>query len=430
MSVQVERLEKNMAKLTIEVDVKTFEEACQKAYLKNKSKINVHGFRKGKAPRSIIEKLYGPEVFFEDAANIVIPDAYEAAAKESGLEIVSQPSIDVVTAVKGQPFVFSAEVAVKPEITLGEYKGIKVAKREVTVTDEEVETKINTVREQNARLVSIEDRAAEIGDIVSVDYSGSIDGVKFEGGTGTDNELELGSHKFIDTFEEQIAGKNIGDEFDVNVTFPEDYNAAELAGKAAVFACRLNEIKHKELPELDDDYVQDIDDTCNTVEEYRESIRKTLLENKEKDARAQKEDEVIEAIIEGSQMDIPDPMVDTQARQQAENFARRLQSQGLSLETYLQYTNMNVNQFIDTMKPNALKSIKSRLVLEAVAKAEGLSATEEDFEAEIAKMASMYNMEADKVKETIGDGEEKKNILEDIAVEKAANFVTDAAVEE
>ena len=428
MSVQVENLEKNMAKLTIEVDQADFEAACQQAYLKNKGKLNVHGFRKGKAPRSVIEKLYGAEIFYEDAANICIPDAYDKAAKESGLVIVSQPDIDVVTIGKGQPFVFTATVAVKPEVTLGEYKGIKVEKVTVEVTDAEVDERIEKTRQQNARIIPVSDRAAAMGDIVAIDYAGSIDGVAFEGGTGNHDSLELGSHSFIDGFEEQIVGKNVGDEFDVNVTFPESYHAPELAGKPAVFACKLNDIKVKELPELDDDFVQDVSE-FDTVEEYKADVKKSVTEAKEKEAKAAKEDKVIEAIVANATMEIPDAMVDTQARQQAENFAQRLQSQGLSLDTYLQMTGMDVKKFLDTMKPQALKSIQSRLVLEAVAKAENIEATDEDFENEITKMAGMYGMEVDKIKEMIGD-EEKKAICEDIAIEKAVNFVTDAAVEE
>lgn len=428
MSVQVENLEKNMAKLTIEVAQADFEAACQQAYQKNKGKLNVHGFRKGKAPRSVIEKLYGAEIFYEDAANICIPDAYEKAAKESGLVIVSQPDIDVVTIGKGQPFVFTAVVAVKPEVTLGEYKGIKVEKTVIEVTDEEVDERIEKTRQQNARIIPVTDRAAAMGDIVAIDYAGSIDGVAFQGGTGNHDSLELGSHSFIDGFEEQIVGKNVGEEFDVNVTFPETYHAEELAGKPAVFACKLNEIKVKELPEVDEDFVQDVSE-FDTVEEYKADVKKSVTEAKEKEAKAAKEDKVIEAIVANATMEIPDAMVDTQARQQAENFAQRLQSQGLSLDTYLKMTGMDVKKFLDTMKPQALKSIQSRLVLEAVAKAENIEASDEDFENEITKMASMYGMEADKVKEMIGE-EEKKAICEDIVIEKAVNFVTDAAIEE
>ncbi len=431
MSLQVENLEKNMVKLTIEVSEADFDAACQQAYLKNKAKLNVPGFRKGKAPRSVAEKMYGAEFFYEDAVNIAIPEAYEKETKNLELDIVSQPGmedIEIVTIGKGKPFVFTALVAVKPEVTLGEYKGIKVEKTVIEVTDEEVEERIEKTRQQNARIVPVTDRAAAMGDIVAVDYAGTIDGVAFEGGTGSHESLELGSHSFIDTFEDQIVGKNIDEEFDVNVTFPENYSAAELAGKPAVFACKLKEIKFKELPEVDEDFVQDISE-FDTVDEYKADVRKSVLEAKEKEAKAAKEDKVIEAIIEGSTMEIPDAMLNTQARNQAENFARRLQSQGLALDTYLQMTGMDVDKFIESMKPQALKSIQSRLVLEAVAKAEGIEASDEDFEGEISKMASMYGMEVDKIKEMIGE-EEKKAILEDIIIEKAVNFVADAAIEE
>lgn len=428
MSLQVEKLEKNMAKLTIEVDAAEFDAAVQKAYLKNRSRMSIPGFRKGKAPRQIIEKMYGEGVFFEDAANAIIPEAYEREVKDCDLEIVSQPDIDVTQIGKGQNFIFTAEVALKPEVTLGDYKGIKVEKTEITVTDDEVNEEIEKTRKQNAREINVEDRAAQIGDSVNIDFDGYMDGEQFEGGKATGFDLVLGSHSFIDTFEDQIAGKNIGEEFDVNVTFPEDYQAAELAGKPAVFKCKLNKITANELPELNDEFVQDVSE-FDTVDEYKADVKKTLTENKEKKAKADKEEKVVEAAIENATMDIPQPMIDTQVRQMANEFAQRLQAQGLSIDQYMQFTGMDNTRFIEQLKPQALKRIQSRLVLEAIVKAENIETTDADLEEELTNIATSYNMELDKVKELIGD-EEKKQIAEDIKVRKAAELIAQAAIEE
>lgn len=427
MSVQVEKLEKSMAKLTIEVSVEDFEAAVNQAYQKSKGKIALPGFRKGKAPRAMIEKMYGPAVFFEDAANIVIPDAYEAAAKESGLEIVAQPSIDVEQIEKDKPFIFTATVAVKPEVTLGEYKGIEVEKKTAEVTEEEMNAEIDRVRENNARMVTVEDRAVADGDIATIDYEGFVDGVPFEGGKGTDHPLTIGSHSFIDNFEEQLIGKNVGDEVEVNVTFPEQYHAEELQGKPALFKVAIKEIKVKDLPELDDEFAQDVSD-FETMAEYKADLEKKLLENKEAALKREKEEDVVNKIVDGATMEIPDPMVDTQVRQMAQEFAQRIQSQGLSLQQYMQFTGMTPEKMTEEMRPQALKRIQSRLVLEAVVKAENIEATEEDIQKELEKMASMYQMEADKLKELIGE-EEQKQIGMDIAVQKAVEFVVDAAVE-
>lgn len=427
MSLQVEKLEKNMAKLTIETSVEEFEAALEKAYHKNKNKINIQGFRKGKAPRAMIEKLYGASVFYEDAANSLIPEAYEKAAEESGLEIVAQPAIDVVQIEKGKSFIFTAEVAVKPEVTLGEYKGIEVEKSDVEVTEEEITEELNKVREQNARTINVEDRAVADGDTAIIDFEGFTDGVAFEGGKGTNQPLVIGSHTFIDTFEEQLIGKNIGDEVEVNVTFPEEYQAKDLAGKAAMFKVKINEIKVKELPELDDDFAQDVSD-CETLDAYKDSLMKSIADRKEKAAKEAKEDAVVEKIIENATMDIPEPMIDTQVRQMADDFARRIQSQGISLEQYFQFTGLEPQAFLEQMKPQALKRIQSRLVLEAVVAAENITASEEDIEKEMEKMASMYQMEVDKIKELMGD-KEKEQFALDIAVQKAVDFVVEAAVE-
>ena len=427
MSVQVEKLEKNMAKLTIEVSSEEFENAIAKAYKKNKNKISMPGFRKGKAPRAMIEKMYGKGIFYEDAANSIIPDAYADAAKESELEIVAQPEIDVTQIESGKPFIFTATVALKPEVTLGEYKGIEVEKKEVEVTDEEVEAEINKVRESNARMLDIDDRATQDGDTVLIDFDGYVDGKQFEGGKADDYSLVLGSHSFIDNFEEQLVGKNIGDDVEVNVTFPENYQAEELQGKPAVFKVKIKEIKVKELPELDDDFAQDVSN-FDTIAEYKEDLKKKLTENKEEALKREREEAVIGKIIENAQMDIPEQMVDAQTRQMTQEFAQRLSSQGLSIDQYMQFTGLTPQKMIEELKPQALKRIQSRVVLEAVVAAENIETTEEELDKEIENMASMYQMEVDKLKEVIGE-EEKKQIGLDLAVQKAVEIVTEAAVE-
>lgn len=427
MSLQVEKLEKNMAKLTIEVSAEEVEKAIEKAYQKQKSKISVPGFRKGKVPRKMVEKMYGVGVFYEDAVNEMIPTAYETAAKESELDIVSQPKIDVVQIEAGKEFIFTAEVAVKPEVELGEYNGVEVAKTDVAVTDEDIMAEIDKEREQNSRIISVEDRAVEDGDMTVIDFEGFVDGEAFEGGKGTDYPLTIGSHSFIDTFEEQLIGKNIGEEVEVNVTFPEEYHAEELKGKPAMFKVTVKEIKKKELPELDNDFVEDVSE-FSTVEEYKESIKKNIEEKKVNEAKAAKEDAVIEKIIEGAKMEIPEPMIDSQVRQMAEDFARRLSTQGLSLEQYFQYTGLTAEMLVEQMKPQALKRIQSRLVLEAVAEKENFEVTEEEIEKEVTDMAAAYQMEADKLKELLTDSD-KNNMKKDIQVKKAIDFVTENAKE-
>lgn len=427
MSVQVEKLEKSMAKLTIEASAEDFAAAIDKAYKKNRNKIAMPGFRKGKAPRKMIEKMYGAGVFFEDAANIIIPDAYTDAAKESGLEIVAQPEIDVVQVEAGKPFIFTATVAVKPEVTLGEYKGIEVEKKTVEVTEEDITAEIDSVRERNSRIITVEDRATKDGDTVVIDFDGYVDGEQFEGGKAEDYSLVLGSHSFIDNFEEQLVGKNIGDEVEVNVTFPEQYQAEELQGKPAVFKVKIKEIKVKELPEADDEFAQDVSD-FETLAEYKEDLKKKLEESKQAALDREKEETVITKIIENAQMDIPEPMVDAQTRQMTQEFAQRIQSQGLSIEQYMQFTGLTPQKMVEELKPQALKRIQSRLVLEAVAAAENIEATEEDIQKEIETMASMYQMEADKLKDLMGD-DEKKQISLDVAVQKAVDLVVAEAVE-
>ena len=427
MSLQVEKLEKNMAKLTIEVSAEEFEKALDKAYHKQKGQINVQGFRKGKAPRAMIEKMYGAGIFYEEAANMIIPEAYEKAYDECDLDIVSSPEIDVVQIEKGKAFIFTAEVALKPEVTLGEYKGIQVEKKSVEVTEEELNAELDRVREQNSRTIAVEDRAAQDGDMTVIDFEGFVDGVAFEGGKGEDYPLTLGSHSFIDTFEEQLVGKNIGEEVEVNVTFPEEYHAKELAGKPAMFKVTIKEIKVKELPELDDDFAQDVSE-FETVAEYKEDVKKNLLGRKEAAAKREKEEAVVAKVVENATMDVPEPMVASEVRRMADEFAQRIQAQGLSLQQYFQFTGLNANKFMEDLKPQALNRIQSRLVLEAIVKAENIEASEEDIEKEIADMAAMYQMEADKLKELIGENE-REQIALDMAVQKAVDLVVNAAVE-
>lgn len=427
MSLQVENMDKNMAKLTITVPAQEVEKAIQSAYLKNRGKMNIPGFRKGKAPRQIIEKMYGVGIFYEDAVNEMIPEAYEAAYNESGLDIVSQPSIDVVQIEKGKDFIFTAEVAVKPEVELGQYKGIEVEKADVTVTDEEVAEELDKVREQNSRMVPVEDRPVADGDVTTIDFEGFVDGTPFAGGKGEDYPLTIGSHAFIDNFEEQLIGAKIGEEVTVDVTFPEEYHAEELKGKPAQFKVTVKEIKAKELPELDDDFAQDASE-FDTLDEFKADTKKKLEEKKTSEANAKKEDAIIEKIIENAKMDIPEPMIDTQVRQMADDFARRLQQQGLTVEQYFQFTGMTGEMMVEQMKPQALKRIQSRLVLEAIAKAENIEVTEDDVNKEIESMATQYQMEADKLKELVGENE-KNQMKSDIAVSKAAELVVKEAVE-
>jgi len=394
MSLQVEKLEKNMAKLTIEVPAEELEAAIEKAYQKNKGKIQIPGFRKGKVPRKMIEQMYGKEFFYEDAANELIPDAYEKAVEECAETIVSSPKVDVSQIEAGKPFIFTAEVALKPEVALGKYKGVEVEKIDTAVTDEEVEADLNQQRENNSRMVTVE-RAVEDGDVAVIDFEGFVDGVAFEGGKGENYSLAIGSHSFIDNFEDQLIGRNAGEDVEVNVTFPAEYQASELAGKPALFKVSIKEVKEKQLPELDDEFASEVSD-FETMAEYKEDISRKLAEKKEQDAKNAKEDAVIEAIIEDSQMEIPDAMVATQQRQMVDDFAQRLQMQGMNMDMYCQYTGQTPAAMMESVKPQALKRIQSRLVLEAVAAAEKIEASEEDFEKEIQKMAESYKMEADK----------------------------------
>ncbi|MCR5508297.1 MAG: trigger factor [Lachnospiraceae bacterium] len=428
MSLQVEKLEHNMAKLTIEASAEEFDKAMTAAYKKNRNKMSVPGFRKGKVPQQMIEKMYGPEVFYEDAANAIIPDAYEKEISEhKEIEVVSQPKIEVTQCEKGKPFIFTAEVALKPTVELGKYKGVKIDKIDREVTDEDVDKEIEKEREANARTISVEDRPVKDKDMTIIDFEGFVDGETFEGGKGENYPLTIGSGAFIPGFEDQLIGAKIGEETEVKVTFPEDYQAENLKGKDAVFKVTVHEIKEKELPELDDEFASEVSE-FDTLDEYKEDVKKKLTEKKEADAKTKKEDAVIEAIVNDSKMDIPDAMIDTHARQMAQDYAGRLQQQGLSLEQYFQFTGMDMDKFLEQMKPGAKKRIESRLVLEAVAAEEKFEISDEEYEHELERMAEMYQMEAGKLKEIVSDYE-KEQIIEDLKMQKAVDFVTDNAAE-
>lgn len=420
MSVQVENLEKNMAKLTVEVPAEELEKAIQSAYMKQKGKISLPGFRKGKVPRPMIEKMYGVGIFYEDAANELINQEYPKAAEESGVDIVSRPVIDVVTIEKGQPFVFTAEVAVRPEVTLGKYMGVSVTKIDTSVTEEEIQAEVEKERENNARSITVEDRPAAEGDTVVIDFEGFVDGKAFDGGKGENHSLVLGSHSFIDTFEEQLTGKNTGDETEVNITFPEDYQAKELAGKPALFKVKINEIKCKELPELDDDFAQDVSE-FDTLAEYKESVGKKIQERKEAAAKRDKEEEAINKIVDKSKMEIPEAMIDTQVESMLQEYANRMAQQGLSLQQYMQFSGMTVEKLREQMRPDAVKRIQTSLVLEQIAKEENIRISEEEVEAEYKKMSEMYGLDVEQVKEYMSGGEE--SMKKDLAVQKAVELI-------
>lgn len=427
MSVQVENLEKNMVKLTIEVAEDKVADALKASYEKQKNRISVPGFRKGKVPMAMIEKMYGPEIFYEEAANIMMQEAYPAAVDESGVDIVSQPTVDVVQLEKGKPFIFTAEVAKKPEVKLGKYNGVTVTKVDTAVTDEEVMEALERERNNNARTVTVEDRAVAQGDTAVIDFEGFVDGVAFEGGKGENYALEIGSHSFIDTFEDQLVGKNTGDELDVNVTFPKEYHAEDLAGKPAVFKVKIHEIRAKELPELNDEFASDVSE-FETLDEYKESVRKNLQETKENDARRAKEDEAIKKIVEKSEMDIPDAMIDMQVQNMIQEFAQRLAQQGLNIDQYMQFSGMTVDKMKEQLRPEAVMRIQSSLVLEQIVKEENIEPSDEEIDAQLDKMAAAYGMDAAKLKEFIGETE-KESVKRDVAIEKAVDFILENAKE-
>ena len=425
MSVQVEKLENNMAKLTVIVPAKEFNAAMKKVFNKRKSSFNIPGFRKGKTPMHMVEKVYGPEIFYEDAVNDLIPDAYDQAVKESGLDIVSRPEIAVTEFGKNQDLVFTAEVAVKPEITLGEYKGLKVQKDSVEVSDEEIEAELKKAQDQNSREVEIEDRPVQEGDIITLNYAGTIDGVPFDGGTAESQRLEIGSHSFVDTFEDQLVGLNIGDEKDVEVTFPEEYHSAEVAGKPATFHVKILGIKEKQLPEIDDDFAQDTTE-FDSLEEYKEDIKAKLAMGKEERAKSAMENDLLAQIVARCEIEIPEAMLETQIDRMVDEFRQRISYQGLTFEQYLQYSGQSMDALRESLRPDAEKRIQGSLVLEAIADAEGIEVTDEDLQKELERMAAMYQMEPEQLS-TYMQEEEKENIRENLAVQKAVDFILEHA---
>ena len=427
MSLQVEKLENNMAKLTIEVPADDLEKALQSAYMKQKNKIAMPGFRKGKVPRQMIEKMYGAEIFYDDAANALIPKAYSEAYEECELEIVSRPEINVVQIEKGKSFIFTADVATKPEVKLGEYKGLEVDKVSTRVTQKEVDAKIQEEAEKNAREVVVTDRAVADGDEVILDFEGFVDGEAFEGGKGENYPLTIGSGSFIPGFEEQLVGAEAEKEVEVKVTFPEDYHAEELKGKEAVFKCTVHEIKAKELPEIDDEFAAEVSE-FDTLEEYKADVKAKIKEQKAADGKRNQEDQAVEQAVKNAEYEIPQPMIETQTTQMVEDFAQRIQSQGITLEQYFQFTGLTAEKMMEDMRPQAIKRIETRLVLEAVAKAENIEITDEKIDEELAKMAESYNMEVEKLKEFMGENE-KKQMKEDLAVQEAVTFLVENAVE-
>lgn len=421
MSLQVEKLEKNMAKLTVEVPAEEFDKALAAAYNKNKGRFNIPGFRKGKAPQAMVEKMYGAGILYEDAVNEALDMTYGDAVEESKLDIVSRPEIGIVQVDKGKTLIYTATVAVKPEVSLGGYKGIEVEKASAEVTDEDIEDELKKVQEQNSRLVTVEDRAVEDGDQTVIDFEGLVDGKTFEGGKSEDYPLTIGSHSFIDTFEEQLIGKNIGEACELNVTFPNEYHSKELAGKPAVFKVTVKEIKRKELPELNDEFAGEVSE-FETLEEYRNDIKEKVAAKKEKEAATENEDRVVEKVVENAAMDIPEPMIDSQVNNMVNDYARRMEGQGLSLDQYMKFTGMTIESLKEQMKPQALKRIQTRLVLEAVAKAENITVSDEAVEKEIASMAEAYKMEASQVKEYLGENG-LQQMKEDLAVQEAVDFL-------
>ena len=428
MSLQVERLEHNMAKLTIEVPAEEVEKALQAAYLKERGKISLPGFRKGRVPRQMIEKMYGPEVFYDEAANRMISEAYAKAYDECELELVSQPKIEITQLEKGKEFIFTAEVAVKPEVKLGEYKGLKVDKVSTRVTQKEVDEEIDKERERNARTIDVTDRAVQDKDQITLDFEGFVDGVAFEGGKASDYPLTIGSGAFIPGFEDQLIGANIDEEKEINVTFPEEYQAKELAGKAAVFKCTVHSIKAKELPELDDEFVSDVSEKSETVDAYKAEVKAKIKERKENEGKQKREDQSVEQAVANAEMDIPEAMISFQSRQMVDEFARRIMQQGMTMEQYFQFTGLSEEKMMEEFKPEAEKRIRTRLTLEAIVAAENIEVSEERLDEELQKMADSYKMEVDKLKEYMGENE-KKQMKEDIAIQEAVTLIANAAVE-
>ncbi len=427
MSVQVEKLEKNMAKLTIEVPAEELDEAMQHSYNKQKKNVTLPGFRKGKVPRQVMERMYGPQIFYEDAANELVSKAYEDAYDECGLDIASRPEIEVTQIEKGKPFIFTAEVAVKPEVTLGEYKGVPVDKVSTRVTQKEIDEKIQEEAQKNARSVTVEGRGVQDGDDIILDFVGTIDGEPFEGGDAQNCPLTIGSNSFIPGFEEQLIGANPEEEVKVTVTFPDDYQEESLQGKEAVFTCTVHEIKEKEIPEIDDEFAAEVSE-FETLDEYKADVKAKLKEEKQENAKRQKEDQAVAAAVENAQMEIPDLMLETQASQMVDEYGQQMQAQGMTLEMYCQYTGMTREQLEEQMKPQALERIKTRLTLEAIVAAEGIEITDERFDEEMEKMAKQYDMDKEELTKMVGDYE-KDQMKQDMAVQDAITLLADNAVE-
>ncbi len=426
VQVKVETLEHNMAKLTVTVPAETFDKGITQAYLKMRNQISIPGFRKGKVPQAMVEKMYGPEMFYEEATNIILPSTYDEALTEvKDVNITSAPKIEFVQIGKGKEFIYTAEVATMPEAELGQYKGIEIEQEAPEVTDDEIAEEIRKAQNVNAREISV-DREAKTGDITVIDYTGETEGVEFDGGKATDYSLTLGSGNFIPGFEDQLVGVKTGDELDVNVTFPEDYFNQDMAGKPAVFHVKVNDVREKELPALDDDFAQDVSE-FDTFDEYREDVKKNLLEKKKESIKSATQQKVVDKIIENATMDIPDPMVETQAREMVDRYGQQLQTNGLNLQLYLNVTGMSMDDFVNQMKPQALKNIQSRIALKAVAKAEGIEASQEEIDAEFAKIAEQYNMDADKIKKLLPK-EEIDTVSDDVISQKALDFAVENAV--
>ncbi len=421
MSIEVEKLDHNMADITVEVPAEQFDAAMKASFNKNKNRFNVPGFRKGKAPMAVVEKIYGPGALFDDAIDIVLNDTYPDAAEESKLEIVSQPEITIKQVAEGQPFIYVAEVAVKPPVTLGEYKGIEVEKARPEVTEADIDAEVNRQREENARLITVEDRPVQDGDQTLIDFIGSIDGVPFEGGTAEDYPLTIGSHTFIDGFEDQIIGMNLGDEKDIDVTFPENYGAQELAGKPAVFHVKVKEIQYKELPEPDDEFASEVSE-FDTMEEYREDIRKQIAAEKEARATTENENNVVAKVVENAEVDIPGPMIDMQVERMINDYNASMQQQGLTLDMYLQYTGQTLEDLKEETRPAAETRLRTRLVLEAVAEAENIEPTDEEVDAELQRMADQYKLDLDQVKEIMSD-EGIEQLKSDLAIQDAVDML-------
>jgi len=426
MSSKLEKLEKNVATLEITVSAEKLEEGIAKAYIKNAKKFNIPGFRKGKAPRKLIEKYYGEGIFYEDAINEVCPEAYEEAIKEHNLEPVDRPSIDILEIENGKGIVFKAEVTVKPEVELGQYKGIEVEKKEYNVTDEDVENELEILRNRNARIIDVTDRPVKRGDIVTIDFKGFIDDKEFEGGSAENYKLEIGSGRFIPGFEEQLIGATIGNEVDVNVTFPEDYRSEELAGKPALFKVTVKEIKEKELLPLDDEFAKDVSE-FDTLEELKADIKRKKLEEAERMAKNEYENDLIKKVVQNAKVDIPEVMIDNQIESMIRDFDYQLRFQGLDLDSYMKYMNISYEEMKQSYKEAAEDRVKTQLVMEAITKAENIEVTDEELEAEVEKTAKQYNQDVEKFRKSLRE-RDIEYIREGLQLQKTIDFLVEHSV--